>query len=154
MSPKTHFPITLDFGRKTVAFHELRRLRSFAPPASPFTISADLSATIGRYSPGVRPLQSTTDHTSGPQPAQTLRSENDSPTRSWVNRDPRDLATPGLGWDLNARRNERLDPLGSFQSPSRLARTTSRWRPCFLGLRAWSRNSSPPTYEASKYVDS
>jgi len=133
-SPKTHFPITPDFERRTVSFRELRRLRSFTPPASPFTTAADFSATIGRYSPGFLPLQSTTDHTSGPAPARTSRSENDSPTRSWVSHEPRDLATPGPGRDLTARRNERLDPLGGFRSPSRPARTTSRWRPCFLDL--------------------
>jgi len=37
---------------RTVLFRQLRRLRSFTPPASPFQPRGYLTATAGRYSPG------------------------------------------------------------------------------------------------------
>ena len=63
---------------RTVPFRQLRRLRSLTPPASPFQPYGYLTATPGRYSPGLLPLQSTTSRTSGSRtrPSLTARTRH------------------------------------------------------------------------------
>jgi hypothetical protein len=132
-------------------FRQLHLLRSLTPPASPFCTDWAIHLAGRRTLLVFRPFRAPPLTPWVLEPALALRPEHVSPTRRGMTRDVGDLATPASG-GTSSLANEHLDPLDSFRSPSRPARTTSRWPPDSLDLGAPSRSSSPLAFEASKYV--
>lgn len=143
---EANLPVLLAPGERNRVFRPLHRLRSFLPPASPFTTAW--------VAPPRRPLLSWTSallKSSPPVPRildpphprveHLARSEE----RSLRREGPCD-PSPRVG--PHHARTTWLKPVGGFQLPSKLARTASRRR--LLLPRPWSRQGKPNVSRPSK----